>query len=74
MNKTLNDTVPNDADPVEVARRVDEIIATERGKRPFRIVIEPANDGALVSFPVVDRIRKEFLTRLGFPDPLHPKI
>ncbi len=39
---------------------------------PFRVVIDPANDGAVVSYAVIDRIREQFLHRIGFADLLHP--
>lgn len=42
------------------------------GERPFRTVIDPADDGAAVGFPVIDRVRPEFLHRIGRADPPHP--
>jgi hypothetical protein len=49
-----------------------DIVNTPFGKRPFRVVIDPASDGAAVSYTVIDRIREEFLRRIGFTDLLRP--
>jgi hypothetical protein len=35
------------------------------GTRPFRVHLDPADDGAAVVNAVADRIRVEFLTRIG---------
>jgi hypothetical protein len=43
------------------------------GTRPFRVHIGPADDGAAVVNAVADRIRAEFLTRIGLEDVLHPR-
>ena len=40
--------------------------------RPFRVHVDPADDGAAVVSAVADRIRVEFLTRIGLEDLLHP--
>ncbi len=36
------------------------------------MVIDPANDGAAVSYTVIDRVREEFLRRIGFAGLLRP--
>ena len=71
MQKALADTDPPDSDPSEIGRAVTAIVKTPAGERPFRVVIDPADDGAKVTFPVVDRIREQFLHRIGFPELLH---
>jgi NAD(P)-dependent dehydrogenase (short-subunit alcohol dehydrogenase family) len=70
--KALADTVPEDADPAAVGRALVDIVAMPYGTRPLRVVIDPASDGAIVSFAVIDRIRAEFLHRIGHPEMLHP--
>ena len=60
------------ADPAEVARAVTAIVDAPGGKRPFRIVVDPASDGASVSYAVIDRVREQFLDRIGFADLRHP--
>lgn len=72
MQTALAATDPPDSDPSEIGRAVAAIIAAPAGRRPFRTVIDPADDGAKVSFPVVDRIREQFLHRIGFADLLTP--
>jgi hypothetical protein len=37
-------------------------------KPPFRVHIDPSDDGAGVVNAVADRIRAEFLNRVGLPD------
>ncbi len=72
MRDALAATVPDDADPGEVARAVAAIVDAPRGRRPFRVVIDPASDGAAVSFAVIDRVREQFLDRIGFAELRHP--
>ncbi|MCA6121316.1 SDR family oxidoreductase [Bradyrhizobium sp. WSM 1704] len=64
--------VPDDADVQGVADAIVEIVDTPFGKRPFRVTYDPTQDGADVSFAVIDRIRAEMLHRVGLSDLLHP--
>jgi hypothetical protein len=43
------------------------------GKRPFRVHVDPAQDGADVGFSVMDRVRAELLHRVGLADLLTPR-
>ena len=70
--KSLAATVPPDADVTEVARAIVEIVNAPYGQRPFRIHVDPAQDGAAVVAAVADRIRLEFLRRIGLADLLKP--
>jgi NAD(P)-dependent dehydrogenase (short-subunit alcohol dehydrogenase family) len=72
MLKALAATNPPDADPSEIGRAVVHVVMQQKGKRPFRTVIDPANDGASISFAVIDRMREQFLDRIGFPELRHP--
>ena len=72
MKEALASTVPDDADPADVARAVTAIVDAPRGRRPFRVVVDPASDGASVSYAVIDRVREQFLDRIGFADLRHP--
>ena len=72
MQKALAATDPPDSDPSEIGRAVAAIVQAPVGKRPFRTVIDAVDDGAKVTFPVVDRIREQFLYRIGFAELLHP--
>jgi hypothetical protein len=42
------------------------------GKRPFRVHIDPSQDGAEIVNGVADRVRAELLRRIGLADLLHP--
>ena len=64
--------IPADADVGEVARAIVRVVAAPFGKRPFRTYIDPAQDGAEVVGAIADRIRIEFLHRIGLADLLSP--
>jgi NAD(P)-dependent dehydrogenase (short-subunit alcohol dehydrogenase family) len=66
--------VPPDADVSSVADAIVKVVNTEFGKRPFRVHIDPSQDGADVAFGVIDRVRTEMLHRVGFSDILHPRV
>ena len=68
----LAELAPADADVADVANVVVEVVDMPHGTRPFRVHIDPADDGAAVVNAVADRIRVEFLTRIGLEDVLHP--
>jgi NAD(P)-dependent dehydrogenase (short-subunit alcohol dehydrogenase family) len=72
VSERLAELSPQDADVADVASAVVDIVNTAHGKRPFRVHIDPADDGAAVVNAVADRIRTEFLTRIGLEDVLHP--
>ncbi|TDC36961.1 SDR family NAD(P)-dependent oxidoreductase [Micromonospora sp. 15K316] len=72
VSKRLAELAPPDADVAEVAAAVVRIVDTPHGKRPFRVHVDPADDGSEVVSVVADRIRTEFLTRIGLADLLHP--
>lgn len=74
IQAALAETVPDDADPAAVGRAVADIVAARPGKRPLRVYVDPASDGAAVTFTVMDRVREQFLYRIGFPELLHPAI
>jgi NAD(P)-dependent dehydrogenase (short-subunit alcohol dehydrogenase family) len=70
--KGLAGLEPPDADAGEVAKAIARIIDTPFGKRPFRVHIDPSQDGAEVVNGVADRVRAELLRRIGLGDLLHP--
>lgn len=74
IQQAFDRIVPEDADPSEVARAIVSIVDTPFGKRPFRVHIDPSEDGAAVAFAVIDRVRDEMLNRVGFPDLLKPRL
>lgn len=65
--------VPEDADASAVADAIVDVVDTPFGKRPFRVHIDPTQDGAEVAFAVIDRVRNEMLHRVGFSDLLKPR-
>jgi NAD(P)-dependent dehydrogenase (short-subunit alcohol dehydrogenase family) len=72
VGKRLADLAPADQDPHQVAVRIREVVAQEKGTRPFRVVVDPADDGAVRVYEVGDRVRREFYERIGLPDLLSP--
>lgn len=70
--KRLGGLEPDWADPEEVARQMVNIVDTEKGKRPFRVHIDPSNDGAEAVNQVADGKRQEFYERIGMPELLKP--
>jgi len=65
--------VPADADAGAVADAIVSVVDTPFGKRPFRVHIDPTQDGADVGFTVLDRVRAEMLHRVGLGDLLTPR-
>lgn len=64
---------PPDADPASVAEAIVKVVDAPCGKRPFRVHIDPSSDGCEVVNAVADRIRAEFLRRIGLDDLLAPR-
>jgi NAD(P)-dependent dehydrogenase (short-subunit alcohol dehydrogenase family) len=73
IQKGLAGTVPPDADVGAVADAIVKVVAMPFGTRPFRMHIDPAQDGCEVVNTVADRIRAEFLRRIGLGDLLTPR-
>ena len=63
---------PADADPSAVARAIVAVVDTPKGERPFRVHIDPSNDGAEAVNAVADTIREQFYRRIGLTELLHP--
>lgn len=72
VSQKLRELEPAWADVAEVAKAIVTVVDTDKGKRPFRVHIDPSDDGAAVVNAVADRIRAEFLRRVGLDDLLHP--
>jgi NAD(P)-dependent dehydrogenase (short-subunit alcohol dehydrogenase family) len=64
---------PPDADPGSVARAVVDVIGLPFGKRPFRVHVDPSQDGCEVVNGVADRVRAELFRRIGLEDLLAPR-
>jgi NAD(P)-dependent dehydrogenase (short-subunit alcohol dehydrogenase family) len=68
VSKKLAQLAPADADPVEVARQIVKVVDMPKGSRPFRVYVDPADDGAEDVFRVGDRVRQWFYQRIGLSD------
>jgi len=71
--KGLTALEPADADAATVADAIVKVIDAPFGKRPFRVHIDPSQDGAEIVNGVADRVRAELLRRIGLEDLLHPR-
>ncbi len=65
---------PTDADPASVAVEIVRIVNMPFGTRPFRIHIDPSQDGAEVVAAVADRVRVEMYRNIGLEDLLKPAV
>ncbi len=74
VQKAFAAIVPPDADARAVADSIVDVVDTPFGKRPFRVHIDPTEDGADVGFTVLDRVRAEMLHRVGLSDLLKPRV
>jgi NAD(P)-dependent dehydrogenase (short-subunit alcohol dehydrogenase family) len=66
--RRLAELEPADADPSEVARRIVGVVDMPTGARPFRVYIDPSDDGAEDVFRIGDRVRQWFYQRIGLAD------
>jgi NAD(P)-dependent dehydrogenase (short-subunit alcohol dehydrogenase family) len=73
LSSTMAEIEPPDADVTDVARAIVDVVGAEKGARPYRVHIDPSDDGAAVVFGVGDRVRAEFLRRVGLGDLLHAR-
>jgi NAD(P)-dependent dehydrogenase (short-subunit alcohol dehydrogenase family) len=70
--KGLSALEPPNADATEVAEAIARVVDMPFRKRPFRVHIDPSQDGAEIVNGVADRVRAELLRRIGLADLLHP--
>jgi NAD(P)-dependent dehydrogenase (short-subunit alcohol dehydrogenase family) len=74
IQKAFAEIVPSDADAGEVAEAIVKVVGLPFGTRPFRVHVDPSQDGADVAFAVMDRMRTEMLHRVGMDDLLKPAV
>lgn len=74
VSRKLAALAPAGAEASLVSDEIARIVALPAGERPYRVHIDPANDGSEEVSKVADRIRREFLTRIELDDLLtvHP--
>jgi NAD(P)-dependent dehydrogenase (short-subunit alcohol dehydrogenase family) len=73
VRKAFASIVPADADVSAVADAIVKVVDAPFGKRPFRVHLDPTQDGAEVVNAVSDRVRAELLRRIGLGDLLFPQ-
>jgi NAD(P)-dependent dehydrogenase (short-subunit alcohol dehydrogenase family) len=61
-------------DSLAVSYAGELVVDAPFGKRPFRVHIDPSQDGAEIANGVADRVRAELLRRIGLQDLLHPRV
>jgi NAD(P)-dependent dehydrogenase (short-subunit alcohol dehydrogenase family) len=74
VRKGFASIVPADADVSAVAEGIVRVVETPFGRRPFRVHVDPTQDGAEVVNAVSDRVRAELLRRIGLGALLIPRI
>ncbi len=74
VSSKLAEMAPDDADPTEVARQITRIVDLAKGERPFRVHIDPAQDGAEAVNDLGDQTRRDFYERLELGDLLGPAL
>jgi NAD(P)-dependent dehydrogenase (short-subunit alcohol dehydrogenase family) len=74
VGERLARITPPDADPAEVAAAIVRVVDLPKGHRPFRVHIDPADDGAETVNRVGDLVRTEFYRRIGLDDLLAVRV
>ena len=59
---------PADADVAEVARAIVAAVDAPYGRRPYRVHVDPSDDGSGIVSGVADRMRAQLLERAGLGD------
>jgi NAD(P)-dependent dehydrogenase (short-subunit alcohol dehydrogenase family) len=70
-DKVLSGTRPLGSagpDPEAIARAIVEIVGSPHGRRPYRVTVDPAQDGAEIVAAMSDRLRADLLRRIGLGD------
>ena len=65
-------TAAADADVLDVAKAIVDVVDMPFGTRPFRVHIDPAHDGAEIVNGVADHVRTDMLRNMGLADLLKP--
>jgi hypothetical protein len=65
-------TAASDADVLDIAKAIVKIVDMPFGTRPFRVHIDPAQDGAEIVNGVADRVCAQLLRNMQLADLLKP--
>ncbi|WP_214780588.1 SDR family oxidoreductase [Exiguobacterium sp. s22] len=68
VGERLSALAPEDADVSMVVREIVKVVALPKGSRPFRVHIDPVDDGSERVSSFADEARQDFLTRIGLSD------
>lgn len=68
VGERLAELTPADADVGEVARAIVRIVDAPKGTRPFRVTIDPSDDGSETVSDLADEVRTDFYRRIGLTD------
>jgi hypothetical protein len=63
---------PEGASASMVSDEIARVVALPEGQRPYRVHVDPANDGSEEVSDLADRIRADFLARVDLADLLTP--
>lgn len=69
----LKSLEPADADVADVAAAIVRVVGLPHGERPFRVHVDPSQDGAEAVNAVGDRVRREMYRNLGLESLLRPQ-
>ncbi|WP_284981568.1 SDR family NAD(P)-dependent oxidoreductase [Arthrobacter sp. efr-133-TYG-118] len=72
VSDKLAELAPLGAEASLVSDEIARIVALPPGQRPFRVHVDPADDGSEEVSDLADRIRARFLKRIGLGDLLDP--
>ncbi|MVA77068.1 SDR family NAD(P)-dependent oxidoreductase [Auraticoccus sp. F435] len=59
---------PADAEATMVSDEIARVVSLPAGRRPFRVHVDPADDGSQEVSEVADRVRRQFLARVDLSD------
>lgn len=59
---------PKDADMSQVSKMMAEVVEMPHGTRPYRVHVDPLDDGSEAVSDVADKVREDMLRKMGFGD------
>jgi NAD(P)-dependent dehydrogenase (short-subunit alcohol dehydrogenase family) len=65
---------PSDADASLVSAEIARVVALPPGRRPYRVHVDPVDDGSERVSNLADAVRQVFLRRIGLDDLLSPAV
>ncbi|MEG3629634.1 SDR family oxidoreductase [Streptomyces poriticola] len=68
VGEKLAGLTPEGADASLVSAEIARLVALPAGGRPYRVTVDPVDDGSEEVSSVADRVRREFLARIDLAD------